>query len=105
MRRNQAPDGAVNKSACQAPPHSLGRSLTRARLRRVTVAGGFFFSLQNMPDCRLMATGKKDGDREAELKAAIEKIRGRDLEAWSGRCRSSAGQEPETRMTTVFILV
>jgi hypothetical protein len=51
-----------------------------------------FLSLQNMPDCRLMATGRKDGDREAELKAAIEKIRGRDLEAWFGRCRSSAGQ-------------
>jgi hypothetical protein len=29
----------------------------------------------DVPHCALMATGKKDGDHEAELEAAIEKIR------------------------------
>jgi hypothetical protein len=36
-----------------------------------------------MPDCRFMATGKIDGDREAELEAAIRSDPRRDLEAGS----------------------
>jgi len=56
---------------------------------------GFFFP-QGHARLLLMATGKKDGGREAELEAAIEKIR---LETWK------AGQTlPKLRHAIALIL-
>jgi uncharacterized coiled-coil protein SlyX len=43
------------------------------------IAGRVFLLPKGMPNCRFMATGKKGGDREAELEAAIEAIR---AEVW-----------------------
>jgi hypothetical protein len=41
--------------------------------------GANFLCRAAVPNCQLIATGKKDGDREAELEAAIEKIK---AETW-----------------------
>src|SRR5262245_56203240 len=71
---------------CEEPPMVVGcvrqgyRNFSRLGSKPNPCASprGFFFP-QGHARLLLMATGKKDGGREAELEAAIEKIR---LETW-----------------------